>query len=125
MSRRLGGLVAALAVACQPAFAPDGATRIIPPPAYRQWWEESRPCVHQPEIRRYEQIRWYVTPDMPVTSDGTPVWALTVGDHVYLWSAIDRMDWVIQHELVHAINGIRGHPADPFTRCRLMPSQRV
>lgn len=110
---------------CEAPFAPADATRITPPPAYRQWWDAVRPCVHKPEVRRFEQVEWYVTPDLPVTDDGQAVWALTRGRQVYLWTVIDSTDWVIQHELVHAINGITGHPYDPFGRCRLMPDQHI
>lgn len=110
---------------CEAPFAPADATRITPPPSYRVWWEASRACVHKPEVRHFDRIEWYVTPEMPISSDGVAVWALTVENRVYLWADLDRTDWIVQHELVHAINGIKGHPYDPFIRCRLMPSQWV
>lgn len=128
MTRLAAGLVGVLALvgaACQQPFIPAGTERITPPPEYRQWWEESRACVHRQEVRRFTDVEWYITPEMPVTKDGVQGWALTVGNKVYVWEPFRDSPWIIQHELVHAINGVHGHPNDPFVTCRLMAWQWV
>lgn len=114
----------ALLAACQSPFIPADTERITPPAEYRQWWEASRPCIAKPEVRPYRQIEWYVTESSLVGSDGQPAAALTQGNRVYLMDVFARQPWVIQHELVHAINDIRGHPYDPFVRCGLTFEQQ-
>ena len=114
-------LLAILLAACADPFIPEGTARIDPPPEYRVWWEASRACIHKPEVRTFEQIEWYWSPDLLRASDGTEAVGLTIENRVYLYVPWSETPWVIQHELVHAINGIKGHPADPFLTCYLMP----
>lgn len=113
-----------LLAGCVPDWtAPTEAVRFDPPPEYRVWWEASRACVHRLEFRRYESIEWYVTPTRILAADGEEHGALVDPGHrnrVYLWERDTAVPWVIQHELVHAINGVSGHPADPFVTCGLL-----
>lgn len=120
--RRVPFLVAFLigALGCQEPFIPEGTVRIQAPLEYLVWWEASRACVGKPEVRAYSDIEWYVTPEKPVSSEGEEGVAMTVDNRVYLWSPYIARPWVIQHELVHAVNDIHEHPADPFGRCALM-----
>lgn len=104
-------------------LAPAGTVQIDPPPEYRVWWEASRACVHKVEWRRFEAVDWYVSPDLLPATDGERHVALTRGGAIYLWAPYAESPWVIQHELVHAVNGIDGHPTDPFVTCALMPFQ--
>ena len=111
----------ALLAACHAdAFIPDGTVRITPPPEYRQWWEASRACVDKIEWRTFDEIRWFVSPEPLLSGDGVSAAALTIDNRVYIQAVYASVPWVIQHELVHAINGIHGHPADPFLKCNLM-----
>jgi len=106
---------------CATPFAPpEGTVRIDPPPEYRLWWEASRECVDKPEVRRFEDIEWYVSEEILVL-DGRRLAGLTEGNRVYLSALFAETPMVIQHELVHAVNGISGHPDDPFVVCHLMP----
>lgn len=110
--------------ACAAPTGPEGAVRITPPAEYRAWWEASRACVDKPEWRAFDQIEWYVSPERPVTSDGDTVGAFTRESRIYLWVQYAETPWVVQHELVHAINRLgNDHPADPFVTCHLMPFQ--
>jgi hypothetical protein len=123
MTRRvvlvLAFLVGAFGCNASEAFIPEGTVRITPPPEYRAWWEASRACVNKPELRRFDVIKWYVSPDILVSSDGVRAAALTIDNRVYVAALYQSTTWIIQHELVHAINGIRGHPDDPFLTCHL------
>lgn len=101
-------------------FIPEGTTRIPAPPEYRVWWEDSRPCVHRREFRTFEDIRWYISPTALVSEQGVKAAALTDGRDIYIQAMYQSVPWVIQHELVHAINGVQGHPDDPFLTCNLM-----
>ena len=111
-----------LTAACAPDWtAPAEAVRFDPPPEYRVWWEASRACVNRREWVRYEQVTWYVTPERLLATDGELHGALVAGTAVYLWERNTGIPWVIQHELVHAINRLGNeHPADPFDKCGLM-----
>lgn len=116
--RRLPLLI--LLAGCASPTIPEGTVRIDPPAEYRTWWEASRACVNHREVRRFESVAWYVTPEQPISSDGQKGAALEEDGRIYLWAPYADRPWVIQHELVHAINGIHDHPADPFVRCGLM-----
>ena len=110
-----------LTAACAPDWtAPAEAVRFDPPPEYRVWWEASRACVNRREWVRYEQVTWYVTPERLLATDGELHGALVDGTAVYLWERNTGIPWVIQHELVHAIARVKGHPWDPFWKCNLM-----
>lgn len=117
--KRLGLL---LLIGCAMPTEPEGAVRITPPPEYRVWWEASRACINKREWRRWDQVEWYLTPEMVTANDGRRVVALTRGHRIYLWDFYAQQSWVIQHELAHAINALRAdpHPADPFVTCDLM-----
>ena len=106
-------------LACDLVTAPAGASRITPPADYRTWWEASRPCIAKPEHRPFSVIEWYVTDGPLYGADGVPAAAVTVAQRIYLTAPFQSVPWVIQHELVHAVNEIHGPPPDPFTRCRL------
>lgn len=110
------------ACGCGQPFAPPDAVAFTPPPTYREWWLASRACIAKPEVRTFEAIRWYRTA-AEITLDGQTAAAVTVGERVYIQAMYDSVPWVIQHELVHAINGISGHPIDPFHTCHLMTWQ--
>lgn len=96
-------------------FSPYDALRFDPPPEYERWWDAAQSCVSQPHKRRYDDIEWYHT---DIWIDGHP--ATTVNNKIYIVPEIDMMQWVIVHELVHAVDDIHGHPYDPFTKCHLM-----
>jgi hypothetical protein len=115
-------LLLALAGCASPTI-PEGTVRIQAPVEYVDWWEASRACIAKPEVRGFGDIEWYVTPEKPEDSDGVEGVAMTVDNRIYLWSPYIARAWVIQHELVHAINDIDGHPDDPFWRCNLMAEQ--
>ena len=117
-------LLALLLVACTNPFIPEGTARIDPPPEYRVWWEASRACINRPEFRAFEDIEWYWSPDLLKGSDGEDALGLTIENRVYLFVDVAQTPWVIQHELVHAINrlGAHPHPYDPFVTCGLMPT---
>jgi len=119
MTRPLLALL--LLAACTDPFIPEGTVRVDPPPEYRAWWDQSRACIGKPEVRYFDEIEWFIAPELLRASDGTDAVALTIGERVYLYEPWAATPWVVQHELAHAINGIRGHPADPFLKCYLMP----
>lgn len=113
-----------LLAGCADPFIPEGTVRIDPPPEYRVWWEASRACVAKREWVAFERVEWYITPDYPVSSDGQAGAALAVENRIYIVEWYRDQPWVIQHELVHVVNAIHGHPADPFYRCHLMNTQQ-
>ena len=116
-------LLALLLVGCLQPEIPEGTTRITPPAEYLVWWQQVQPCVGKPERRPFSRVEWYLTPEMPRDHNGTEGLAIEEDGRIYLWAPWANTPWVIQHELVHAVNSIDGHPADPFIRCHLMASQ--
>ena len=112
------------AVGCHAdAFIPEGTARITPPASYRQWWEASRSCVNKPEWRHFEDIAWYWSPEPLISGEGVEAVGLTIENRVYIQVLYANVPWIVQHELVHAINGLHGHPPDPFQRCHLLTWQ--
>jgi len=96
-------------------FSPYDAVRFNPPPEYKRWWDAAQSCVTEPHKRRYEDIEWYHT---DISTNGHP--GLTVKNRIYVMPYVDMMQWVIVHELVHAVDDIHGHPYSPFVKCHLM-----
>ena len=124
-------VLAALTAACTlDPVIPAETVPIVPPPAYRVWWEAARPCVaarpawphagERQQERPFETVRWYVTAEPPRDHTGQEGAGLEVDGRIYLHAPWRDTPWVVQHELVHAIFGIEGHPAEPFQRCQLM-----
>lgn len=117
-------LLALLLAACASPTIPEGTVRIDPPAEYRIWWDAIAPCVDRPVRRPYAEVRWYLSPEMPEDHEGRKGLALEDDGRIYLWAPWANTPWLIQHELVHAINKIGpNHPTDPFYRCQLMASQ--
>ena len=100
---------------------PETVVRFDPPAEYAEWWLASRACIDKPEYRAYYEIEWYLSAEILTGQDGDPHGAMVAGNRVYLWTEYADKPWVIQHELVHAINMIGpDHPGDPFETCHLM-----
>lgn len=115
-------LLAFLLVACADTFAPEGAVRFDPPPAYRVWWDSAQACIQKPSVRRFEDIEWFSV-DQNMVVDGVEAIAYAPDHRVYITDWNRDVPLVIVHELVHAIDGIAGHPDAPFRRCGLMPGE--
>ena len=120
LARVLGLL---LLTACLSPTIPEGTTRITPPAEYLVWRQQIQPCVAKPERRPFSRVEWYLSPEMLEDHNGTEGLALEEDGRIYLWEPFAMTPWVVQHELVHAIDGINDHPADPFYKCHLMASQ--
>ena len=120
-------LLLLLLAACDGWIAPQDAYQIMPPPEYAVWWQASRACVNRPEYRTFAEVEWYLSPAALIDKDGSEHGAMSIDNRVYLWSSYyATAPWVIQHELVHAINMLgNDHPADPFERCGLTSDTAV
>lgn len=116
-----------LLAACYTEWTPpETVVRFTPPPEYGEWWNASRACIQRPEYRAFYEIEWYLSADILTGADGDPHGAMVARNRVYIWQAYADKPWVIQHELVHAINLLgNDHPADPFERCGLMRAPEV
>jgi len=114
-------LLAALLVlpGCSPFTGPTDGVRFDPPAIYHEWWLESQACVMFRVVLPYEQVKWYVTPDTPRDHNGQAGAALEMDGTIWIWQEAVTRKVVIQHELVHAVNDIEGHPYNPFGRCNL------
>jgi hypothetical protein len=81
----------------------------------------------KPELK-YQDITWIVVPGRTLevyAEDGFIELAgyFNPADSViYVAGVHDDTFWVLAHESMHAI-GFRGHPDEPFRRCRLLAEQ--
>lgn len=110
---------AALAVvACAGPWTPLAPTPYEPPDIYREWWSEITCCSG---LRGdFNRIRWYVAPsDQPDRFDcpDGPCGGWWVSDHrIYLAPGLVYDKWIVQHEMLHDLIGVGGHPP-VFERC--------
>jgi len=122
-----------LMTGCSNLVAPEGAIRFDPPAQYKVWWDAIQPCVNKDQKRHWNDIEWYHVNDIVDPSGAV---GLAQENRIYIsdWYVFDmttgeyllgRADaWIFQHELIHAIDKIDGHPDDPFYKCRLMNTQQ-
>lgn len=127
-------LFVVLMTSCSNFVAPEGSIRFTPPPQYKIWWNQIQPCVDKPQKRSWNEIEWYYL-DGYVYVDDVKAAGYTHNNKIFIssWYVFeddgsfrvnDDDAWIIQHELVHAISKISGHPYDPFYICGLMPHQQ-
>lgn len=114
-----GTLFLASMFACASATAPvpEQAKSIAPLPQYALWWSMTEACSG---IRGdMSRIKWFSHPDRPLASDpqsDSPV----AGEYYYDSKSVVLVEsqlsnpTIVRHEMLHALMGIRGHPAAQF-----------
>lgn len=104
------------------AFAPPDAEPFTPPVVYRTWWLAVEACSGLQGD--FESVQWFVVPTggQVVDPTGRPVRALWVraGNRIILQAADTAQPHTPQHEMLHALLQLPGHPREYFvTRCHL------
>lgn len=88
-------------------FGPPDATQIDPPASWRTVWDSAQACsgLHG----RFDDLRFYVVPkgEMPGVAGHTE------GHDIYLREDWQESDFVVKHEMIHAL-GVHHHPYHPF-----------
>jgi hypothetical protein len=80
-----------------------------------------------PELQ-YKDITWIVIPGNKIRYNAIDGHIDLAGyfspsdSVIYVASLYDDTFWVLAHESMHAI-GFRGHPEEPFERCKLLAKQ--
>jgi hypothetical protein len=80
-----------------------------------------------PELK-YEDITWIVLPGSTIRYDAVDGSINLAGYYspkdsaIYVPEVYESRFWILAHESMHAI-GFRGHPDEPFRRCRLLYEQ--
>lgn len=126
---RLAFLAILLALgACDPGLGPmsplpDNAVEFVPPAEYQDWWARTEVC--SDGLRQPAGIVWFVVPEVSsfMTSDGEVLarWSRgTNGARIVVAGAYIGSEFVVRHEMLHALLDRGDHPAEYFVdRCAL------
>ncbi|MGQ0703992.1 MAG: hypothetical protein ACT4PM_12745 [Gemmatimonadales bacterium] len=102
---------------------PLGAVPRAAPPVYRDWHEKTKDCSGL--SGDFSALKWYVVPSVStfLTAGGPQVglWAGEHGQHrIVIAGNYAEHEMVVRHEILHALLGRSGHPAEYFVeRCHL------
>lgn len=109
---------AVLLMACTPVWEPQIVESYDPPPIYTNWWAEISKCAGL--SGDFTRIRWF-----EVQADDPEYFPCPVGSCQGWWSANHdiflarasvKTKWIVQHEMLHDLIGVGGHPP-VFERC--------
>jgi hypothetical protein len=121
LRRRLTGavaLAAGLAWSCSNLVdmpLPDGAVPMTMPPQYTLWWKLTERCaLRSSDLRR---VSWYVVPGADNLGQGEfQGMYFPVNRRIVLAGRHVGDAPLVRHEMLHAILGTSGHPAEDFRR---------
>lgn len=102
---------------------PAEAVRMTPPESYREWYAATEACAGR--SGDFARVEWFVVP-------GVRTFQTEQGEKIALWirhgerrHIVVAEDWmhdpfVVQHEVLHDLLNVGGHPAEYFVeRCQL------
>lgn len=115
-------------VACQstePTSAlPSGAVPMAAPAGYGGWWQATEACAGL--TGSYSTVEWFVVPDADTFDPGNGSrvvgeWSRVGGaTRIILAGRYAAHEMAVRHEMLHALLGKAGHPAEFFgTKCGL------
>ena len=111
-------LTASFAWACNnvvDAPLPYGAVPMAMPPQYTLWWRLTERCASR--ASDLHQISWYVVPGAADLGQAAIQGEYFSGSHrIVLAGRYIGVAGLVRHEMLHAILGTRGHPAEAFQR---------
>lgn len=103
---------------------PAGAVAFSPSPAFRDWWLATESCAGL--SGSFSSVEWFVIPGVETFDPGTGtqvvgMWSRGAGGtRITLAGAWQGSEFVVRHEMLHALIGQSGHPALYFEiRCGL------
>lgn len=98
---------------------PPSAERFSPPSVYGRWWSMTQACSGM--MASFGAIEWYIVPSVQLfPHDGQDVAGYydSRRNRIVLAQAGQLDGPLVRHEMLHAINGLPGHPRSQFLgRC--------
>ena len=116
--RGIAGFTACFAWACgnivEPPL-PAGAVPMAPLPQYTLWWKLTERCAAR--TSDLARVRWYVVPGVQFLGSPTAQGEYYPLSHrIVLAGGFVDIPPLVRHEMLHAILGVGGHPAEAFQR---------
>jgi hypothetical protein len=112
----------ALLVLAACGFDPEGDSPMTPPAVYREWWAKTEACSGREGDMRAVAFFAVDAPDGAIRL-GREVahgWWVREGNRIYLPASALSDEWLVRHEMLHALLQRGSHPTREFvTACHV------